>query len=310
MLEISEPQGPQDTGLALYVVATPIGHLSDLSERARHLLLQVKWVAAEDTRVTKVLLQSIGASARTLTVHQHNEREAAQAIVDKLRAGESVALVSDAGTPAISDPGARVVEAVREAGFRVVPLPGPNAITTLLSASGLPASGFLFDGFLPVKTSARQERLGQLLAAQQGLNSNVVVYEAPHRIAELAALLDARLAGDQRVVIGRELTKRFEQIVQVPAGQVAAWVAADPNHLRGEFVVAWGPAAPRAAVDVEQVDRTAMMSIPVGELLDALLAHLPASRAAKLAHQLTGVPRDLIYRELNHSKSGSASSGE
>ncbi|MFT3801212.1 MAG: 16S rRNA (cytidine(1402)-2'-O)-methyltransferase [Burkholderiaceae bacterium] len=223
---------------ALYVVATPIGNLSDLGQRAADTLRKVRWVAAEDTRVSRVLLDRIGATARLLTVHQHNEHAAAATLIDRLRDGDDVALVTDAGTPAISDPGSQIVAAAHAQGLRVVPIPGACAPVTLLSAAGLPPSPFLFEGFLPPKDKARDERLHALRRHADAIGAHVLLFEAPHRIERTLAAIARSHGPARRLVVGRELTKKFEQIVRLDAGEALAWLEARPEHRRGEFVIA------------------------------------------------------------------------
>jgi 16S rRNA (cytidine1402-2'-O)-methyltransferase len=275
----------QATPACLYVVATPIGHLADISERAREVLCTVPWVACEDTRTTRVLLNHLGAGAQTFAYHQHNERGAAERIVALVRSGHSVALVSDAGTPAVSDPGAEAVRLAHDLHLSVVPIPGASAVTTLLSACGFNAEqGFYFAGFLPQTASKRRTRL-QALQEQAGI---IVLYEAPHRIEEcLADCLDV-FGADRQIVIGRELTKRFEQIARMPLADCAAWLAADANRLRGEFVLALEarPASERQA---------STNGLSLDTLLRHLLDELPASASAKLAHKLLGVERAHAY---------------
>ena len=266
---------------ALYVVATPLGNLGDLTSRAVDILRAVRWVAAEDTRHTAPLLRHVGASAKLLAAHEHNEESAALQVIDRLAAGESVALVSDAGTPAVSDPGARLVARVREAGYRVVPLPGPCAAVTALSASGITAPHWLFHGFLPVKAKQREEALRALVEQPAAL----VFYEAPHRILETVAALAAAFGGKRRVVIARELTKLFEAIHVCPLGEALAWLEADANRQKGEFVlIVDAPGdAPDDAADVERVLRL---------LLDD---GLPVKQAAKLAAAITGAGKNALY---------------
>lgn len=264
---------------ALYVVPTPLGNLADLTRRAEEVLRTVPWVAAEDTRHSAPLLKQLGAVARTLPAHQHNEHEAAARIVERLRAGEAVALISDAGTPGISDPGARVVAAVRAAGCRVVPLPGPCAAVTALSAAGLADEHFLFYGFLPAKAGQRR----QAIAALRGQAAALVFYEAPHRVLETVADLAAGL-GERTLVIARELTKLFESIHSGRLGEALAWLEADANRQRGEFVLIVS-GAPAGADDGE------------GErVLKLLLADgLPVKQAAKLAAAITGAAKNALY---------------
>lgn len=264
---------------ALYVVPTPLGNLADLTRRAEEVLRSVPWVAAEDTRHSGPLLKQLGARARTLPAHQHNEHEAAARIVEKLGAGESVALVSDAGTPGISDPGARIVAAVRAAGGRVVPLPGPCAATTALSASGLGDEHFLFYGFLPSKGGQRRQAIEALRAYPCAL----VFYEAPHRILETVADLAAVL-GERTLVIARELTKLFESIHSCPLTAATDWLQGDPNRQRGEFVLmVSGAPADADAGDGERV-------------LKLLLADgLQVKQAARLAAEISGGSKNALY---------------
>jgi 16S rRNA (cytidine1402-2'-O)-methyltransferase len=272
---------------ALYVVPTPLGNLADLTRRAEDVLRQVPWVAAEDTRHSGPLLKQLGSSARTLPAHRHNEHEAAARIVERLQAGESVALISDAGTPGISDPGARVVAAVRAAGCRVVPLPGPCAAITALSASGLVDEHFLFYGFLPSKGGQRR----QAIAALREQPAALVFYEAPHRVLETVADLAAGL-GERTLVVARELTKLFESIHSCPLGEALAWLEADANRQRGEFVLIVS-GAPAGADDGE------------GErVLQLLLADgLPVKQAAKLAAAITGAAKNALYERALALKS-------
>jgi 16S rRNA (cytidine1402-2'-O)-methyltransferase len=267
---------------ALYVVATPIGNLGDITLRALDVLKSVDRVAAEDTRVSGQLLAHFDIRKPLVSIREHNEREAADMVSAWIAAGEAVAYVSDAGTPAISDPGARLVTAVRAAGLTVVPIPGASAVTTALSAAGLESGQWLFHGFLPPKSGARRAQL-QTLAA---LPCALVFYEAPHRIEETLGDLAAVLDGSRAVTLARELTKRFESIVTLPLRDAPAWLAADPNHVRGEFVViVHPPAATAAAVDSEAM-----------RVLDILLGALPPTLAAKLASQITGRSKAELYK--------------
>ncbi|MDD2663094.1 MAG: 16S rRNA (cytidine(1402)-2'-O)-methyltransferase [Dechloromonas sp.] len=273
---------------ALYVVPTPLGNLADLTRRAEEVLRAVPWVAAEDTRHSGPLLKQLGSSARLLPAHQHNEHEAAARIVERLQAGDSVALVSDAGTPGISDPGARVVAAVRAAGGRVVPLPGPCAATTALSASGLGDEHFLFYGFLPSKGGQRRQALEALREHPYAL----VFYEAPHRVLETVADLAAVLGGERTLVVARELTKLFETVHSLPLAEAAAWLQADANRQRGEFVLIVS-GAPEGADDGE------------GERVLKLLLDdgLPVKQAAKLAAAITGAAKNALYQRALALKS-------
>src|SRR5262249_8160349 len=227
--DIGEGEAKDPGGSGLYVVATPIGNLGDMTSRALETLRQVDMIAAEDTRVTRGLLAHFGISTRLVALHAHNESAAAGKIVALLDEGRSVALVSDAGTPGISDPGAVLVARVREAGHRVIPVPGASALTTAVSASGIAADGVLFAGFLPAGGGERRARLAQL-ASQPW---SVVLFEAPHRIAKTLADLYAAL-GDRDVVIARELTKKFETIARVPLARAKAWVDDNSDRTRGE----------------------------------------------------------------------------
>ncbi|WP_354682736.1 16S rRNA (cytidine(1402)-2'-O)-methyltransferase [Cupriavidus necator] len=281
----------------LYVVATPIGNVADLSLRALHVLGLADAVACEDTRNTGQLLSRVGLQRPLVAVHEHNEREAAGRIVARLAAGERIAYVSDAGTPGISDPGARLVEAVRAAGQPVVPLPGPSAAVAALSVAGemLDAGEgrFTFVGFLPNKPKARAEAITRLAT----LDHAWVCYEAPHRIADTLAALAAGLPGERRLLVGRELTKLFEDIAVLPVAQAPAWLAADPNRAKGEFVLVVEGASPAAAAD-GQPDAEAQ------RVLALLLAELPAKRAAKLAAAITGAGTDALYQLALAQRSG------
>ncbi|MCP5269496.1 MAG: 16S rRNA (cytidine(1402)-2'-O)-methyltransferase [Zoogloeaceae bacterium] len=275
---------------ALYVVATPLGNLGDLSTRAADVLRAVPWVAAEDTRHSAPLLRHLGASARLLPAHQHNEEAAAQQVIDRLAHGESVALISDAGTPAISDPGARLVGRVREAGYKVVPLPGACAAVAALSASGITAPHWLFHGFLPTRAKQREEVLRALATAPYAL----VFYEAPHRILETVAALQTTLGKDRRIVIARELTKLFETIHACTLGEAMAWLEADANQQRGEFVLIVD--APVAAEDDgAEADRILTLLLDEG---------LPVKQAAKLAHAITGVSKNMLYERALALRAG------
>jgi 16S rRNA (cytidine1402-2'-O)-methyltransferase len=267
---------------ALYVVATPIGNLGDITLRAIDTLKRVDRVAAEDTRVSGALLAHFNISKPLVSIREHNEREAADKVIAWIATGEAVAYVSDAGTPAVSDPGARLVAAVRAAGLTVVPVPGVAAVTTALSAAGLESGSWLFQGFLPPKSGARKAQL-QTLAT---LPCALVFYEAPHRIEETLADMVAVLDSSRMVTLARELTKRFETIVTLPLREAPDWLAADPNHVRGEFVViVHPPAATAAMVDAEAL-----------RVLDVLLGALPPPLAAKLASKITGRSKAELYK--------------
>lgn len=271
----TEPLAP-----GLYVVATPIGRLSDLGLRAADVLRRVDVVAAEDTRTSRVLLDHIGARPRLVASHEHNEAGTAQRILTMVNEGLRVALISDAGTPGISDPGARVVAAAHAAGVTVVPVPGPSAVTALLSAAGFGEPRFRFEGFLPAKPKARRDRLATLARS----DAVVVLYESPHRIVETADDLAAALGPGRVVVVGRELTKRFEQVVRLDAAALPGWLAADADHRRGEFVLAFDAAPPEVA-DAQAADA----------LLGALCEELPVRQAARIAARATGLRANDLY---------------
>ncbi|MFO1413056.1 MAG: 16S rRNA (cytidine(1402)-2'-O)-methyltransferase [Burkholderiales bacterium] len=265
------------------MVATPLGNLRDVTLRALDILGTADVVAAEDTRTTARLLGHYGIGTRTLALHQHNEAARAASIVALLAAGKSVALVTDAGTPAVSDPGARLVRAVRDAGHRVVPVPGPSAVIAAISAAGLAATTFVFAGFLPQQAKARREALAVLA----GLPAAIVLYEAPHRVRATVDDLAAQLPGDRTLVVARELTKTFETVAAVPLADAPAWFAADPNRERGEFVL---------VVDAAPAGEAATALAPEHERwLVALLAELPPARAARVVAGVTGVPRAAVY---------------
>lgn len=263
---------------ALYVVATPIGNLADISLRALHVLQLASAIACEDTRHTQGLLRQYGIEKPLLAVHEHNEAEAAIGIIDRLQRKERVAYVSDAGTPAVSDPGARLVAAVRSAGLAIMPLPGASSVTTVLSAAGLSGdSGFIFAGFLPSKAGERDQAVQALLAEPRA----TVILEAPHRIEALAAAL--AVLGERPLTVGRELTKQFEEIATVPCAAFTAWLAASSQRTRGEFALVLHPAPHALAPDDGQ------------RVLALLLAHLPLKTAVKLAADISGAPRNDLY---------------
>lgn len=271
------------------MVATPIGNLGDITFRALETLRAVDLVAAEDTRVTGKLLGHFGLSKSMLSVREHNEKAGAQKIIEALARGESVALVTDAGTPAVSDPGGHVVAAVRQAGFSVVPIPGPSALVAALSASGVSAPHFLYYGFLPAKAGERRTALTELKALPYAL----VFYESPHRIGETLADLSAILGAMRTVVIARELTKLFEQIHVCALGEALTWLNADANRQKGEFVLIVSGAAV-----VEQGDAEAR------RVLEILLRELPVSQAAKLAAEISGGKKKALYDLALQLKSG------
>ena len=266
---------------ALYVVATPIGNLADITLRALHVLHLADAIACEDTRHTGLLLRALGIDGKPLVaLHQHNEAEAALGVIERLQQGQRVAYASDAGTPAVSDPGARLVAACAAAALRVVPLPGASSVTAAVSAAGLAGEGgFVFQGFLPAKPGERTAAV-QALAAEPRA---VVLLEAPHRIAALADALAA--LGPRPVTVARELTKQFEQIATLPCAELPAWLAQDAQRQRGEFALVLHPApAAAAGGDTERV-------------LRLLLAELPLKSAVKLAADITGAPRNALYAQ-------------
>ncbi|MBC9252111.1 16S rRNA (cytidine(1402)-2'-O)-methyltransferase [Pseudomonas alcaligenes] len=268
----------------LYVVATPIGNLDDISARALRILREVALIAAEDTRHSVRLLQHFGIATPLAACHEHNEREQGGRFLAKLQAGEDVALISDAGTPLISDPGFHLVRAARAAGVRVVPVPGACALIAALSAAGLPSDRFSFEGFLPAKTAGRQARLQQVAEDSRTL----IFYEAPHRILECLADMREVFGAEREAVLGRELTKTFETLKGLPLGELHDWVAADSNQQRGECVVL--VAGWQAPEGDEAISGEAL------RVLDLLLAELPLKRAAALAAEITSVRKNLLYQ--------------
>ena len=267
---------------ALYVVATPIGQLADITLRALDVLRSVDWVAAEDTRHTLPLLRHHGIEAKMLAAHEHNEVAAAEKIVEKLHAGESVAIVSDAGTPGISDPGARVVERVRGAGYPVIPVPGPSAVVTAISAAGLDGGAFMFVGFLPVKSSAKRRSLENFASA----HCHLVFYEAPHRVLETIDDCLAVFGPERRIVIAKELTKLFETFHVSPLGSAKAWFAEDINRLKGEFVLILE--AVETAVNDENAEGERVLAV-------LLEGGLSVKQASVLAAKITGAQRKVLY---------------
>lgn len=264
----------------LFVVATPIGNLADATPRSVETLKAVDVVACEDTRITRTLLARYSIAARCVALHAHNERAATEALVRLLRSGNSVAIVSDAGTPGVSDPGAVLVQAAHRAGIRVSPLPGPSAAAAAFSVSGFAAERWLFAGFLPASRAARRNALAEL-----DLPWPVILYEAPHRIAETAADLLERFGPEREVLIARELTKKFEEIARMPLGETPAWLLADPHRQQGEFVLVLGPGRPKG-VGVAEAEA----------ILRVLLEALSPSEAARLTARITGLPKAALYR--------------
>lgn len=269
-------------GGILYVVATPIGHLGDISARAIEVLKQADRIAAEDTRHSGRLLQHYAIQTPMLALHEHNERQAAPALIEQLRSGQSIALISDAGTPLISDPGFNLVKLARQAGVRVVPVPGPSALVCALSAAGLATDRFVFEGFLPAKATARHNRLTQLAHEPRTL----VFYESSHRIVDCLADMVEVFGASRRAVLARELTKQFETIHQDELEALQRWVEADSNQQKGEIVVlveGW------SQLEDDTIDAEAE------RVLQILMEELPVKTAAKLAARLTGLNKRELY---------------
>jgi len=266
----------------LYIVATPIGHLGDLSPRAVEVLSAVDVIAAEDTRVTRKLLQHMGTDTAMLSLHEHNEQQRIQSLLTRLQAGDSVALVSDAGTPLISDPGYPLVKAVRQADIKIVPVPGPCAVITALSVSGLPTDKFIFEGFLPGKSSGRRAKFEELLHEHRTL----IFYESPHRILACLEDLEAVMGDHREVVIARELTKTFETIRSGNVAEIREWVEQDQNQQRGEIVllVAGAPVVEESNPDL-------------GRILTLLMDELPLKQAAALTAQICDAKRNEVYQQ-------------
>jgi len=269
---------------ALYIVATPIGNLGDLSARALEVLRSVQLIAAEDTRHSARLMQHFGIGTPMWALHDHNERAQADRIVQRLAGGENIALISDAGTPLISDPGFHLVRRVREAGCRVIPVPGPCALVAALCASGVATDRFRFEGFLPAKQQARTLRLESLLAE----TATLVFYESPHRILESLAALREVFGGERYLVLARELTKTFETIHGDRLDALIPWIEADGNRQRGEFVlvVQGAEPPPNDALDAEAL-----------RVLGVLLEELSVKQAAALASKITGIKKKVLYQE-------------
>ncbi|WP_194789266.1 16S rRNA (cytidine(1402)-2'-O)-methyltransferase [Pseudomonas sp. UFMG81] len=268
----------------LYVVATPIGNLDDMSARALKVLAQVSLIAAEDTRHSVRLLQHFGIDTPLAACHEHNERDEGGRFITRLLAGDDVALVSDAGTPLISDPGYHLVRQARAAGVQVVPVPGACALIAALSAAGLPSDRFIFEGFLPAKSAGRRARLEQVREESRTL----IFYEAPHRILECLEDMEVVFGAERPAVLAREITKTFETLKGLPLGELRAFVQGDSNQQRGECVVL---VAGWTAPDDEQA-----ISTEAQRVLDLLLAELPLKRAAALAAEITGVRKNLLYQ--------------
>jgi 16S rRNA (cytidine1402-2'-O)-methyltransferase len=267
----------------LFVVATPIGNLADLSSRALDVLSRVDLIAAEDTRHSSRLLRQHGITTATMSLHEHNEAQAAARVLQRLQAGDDVALISDAGTPLISDPGFNLLRACRESAIPVSPVPGPSAMIAALSVAGLPTDRFCFAGFLPRQAAARRERLQQLAGAPETL----VFYESCHRIAASLADLVAVFGAERPAAMARELTKLHETLLRGSLAELAARVEADPDQQRGEIVLVVG-GAPARADDA--------LSAEVDKLLQVLVAQLPVRQAAALAAQWSGLKKNALYQ--------------
>ncbi|RUO56404.1 16S rRNA (cytidine(1402)-2'-O)-methyltransferase [Pseudidiomarina homiensis] len=273
----------QTSAGTLYIVPTPIGNLGDLSPRAQETLANVAAIAAEDTRHSRKLLQQFAINNEVFALHEHNERERAQAVIERLQGGDSLALISDAGTPLISDPGYVLVQQCREQGIRVVALPGPCAITTALSGAGLPTDRFTFEGFLPAKPQQRRKTLSELVAEPR----TMVFYESPHRILATLSDLEEVLGAERKLVLARELTKQFETYLSGSIAEVAAQVNADSNQQRGEFVLmlAGAPVTEQAG-DTQAALRTVTL----------LREHMPLKKAAACAAEIHGLRKNQLYQ--------------
>jgi 16S rRNA (cytidine1402-2'-O)-methyltransferase len=277
----------------LYVVATPIGNLDDLSPRAARTLASVDVVAAEDTRHSGRLLSHLGIQKRMVALHDHNEKDRAAGILTELQAGRDVALISDAGTPLISDPGYVLVREARAAGHRVSPIPGPCALVAALSVAGLPTDRFLYVGFLPAKRSGRRASL-EVLSSEV---ATLVFYESPHRIMESVRDIADVLGSDREMVLGREITKTFETFYSGSVADVLAELERDPHGNRGEFVVmVRGAAAQAGSEEAATMD--------VDRILRVLLAELPVKKVAKMASELTGLSKNELYQRALALKDG------
>lgn len=267
----------------LYIVATPIGHLDDISQRAITILRQVTWVAAEDTRHSGKLLSHLGISARFLALHDHNEKQRAASLLQKLQAGEDVALISDAGTPLISDPGYSLVRLCRDAGVRVVPVPGPCALIAALCCAGLPTDKFHFIGFLPAKSGQRQQVLQQI----PNNVGTLICYEAARRVKDTLADVVAVFGEARELVLAKELTKTFEHFEHGTAATITAWLEEDPQRCQGEMVLMIAPAAAKADDDIHPA---------AVQTLKLLLSELPLKKAAALTAEIHGEKKNALYK--------------
>lgn len=265
----------------LYIVPTPIGNLADITQRALDTLRRVDLIAAEDTRHTGILLAHYQISVPTFALHDHNEQQKAEVLIGRIREGKNIALVSDAGTPLISDPGYHLVTRCREAGVKVVPLPGPCAAITALSAAGLPTDRFAFEGFLPAKAKGRDDKLQALVDEPRTL----VFYESPRRVTDTIEAI-ARILGERQVVLARELTKTFESIHGLPASELLAWLAEDDNRIKGEMVLVVAGARKESDDLPAEAIRT----------LGLLVAELPLKKAAALCAEIHDVKKNALYK--------------
>ena len=273
----------------LFVVSTPIGNLEDMTQRALRVLSEVDVVAAEDTRRSGVMLDALGIKARLVSCHDHNEDERSGQLVAQILQGQSVALISDAGTPLVSDPGYRLVRACQQAGIEVVPVPGASAVLAALAVAGLPTDRFLFEGFLPSKGGAREEALSKVLAH----STTTVLFEAPHRLLSLLGSMEAAGAGEREITLCRELTKRFETVIRSTVSALRERVAEDTDQQKGEVVLVLAGATPGQARDAE-----------LEPLARLLLAELPVSRAARVLASVSGRKRQAVYDWLEQLGAG------
>ena len=267
----------------LFIVSTPIGHLDDITRRAIDVLAAVDWIAAEDTRHSQRMLDQLGIRSRMISCHDHNESQRSDELVARLHSGEQGALISDAGTPLISDPGYRLVRACQEAQVNVVPIPGASALLAALAAAGQPSDRFLFEGFVPAKGAPRQQAIARLAA----LSVTSIIYEAPHRVLSFLEALKELVEKDREITLCRELTKQFETIRRGPVGEICDWVASDSNQRRGELVLVLSPVAQSSSwTDKDEA------------LAKSLLTELPVSRVAKIMAAHTGLKRQELYALL------------
>lgn len=266
----------------LYIVATPIGNLADVTTRAVETLSAVELIAAEDTRHSKKLLQHLGIGTRLVALHEHNERNASAGLIEKIQNGASIALISDAGTPLLSDPGFYLVRAAREAGIKVIPVPGVSAAICALSVAGLPTDRFVFEGFLPARQTARRTRLKQI----SGESRTLIFYESSHRIVACLQDMQEVIGGEREAVVARELTKTFETVQDGTLNELVAWINADTNQQRGEFVV---------LVHGKQEQASDQVTPEAGHILQCLLEELSVKQASKLASKITGISKRLLY---------------